>query len=93
MFRRIARFLRRPGDSGHRWPDDDYHGASLAAWLEPMRERGYRLVCCTLAGSNAVSVREDLAQAFGDYPPELRRQRPVRPFPLHIRMMSNRSWV
>ena len=60
-----------PEDPGHRWADDDYHGASLAAWLDPMRERGYRLICCTLAGSNAFFVREDLAQPLGYYPPEL----------------------
>lgn len=45
-----------PYDPGHRWAGDDHHGASLAAWLEPMRARGYRLVCCTLAGSRHIRM-------------------------------------
>jgi hypothetical protein len=50
------------------WQGDDYHGASLGAWVQGLA--GYRVVCCNLAGTNAFFVREDLAQAFGDYPPE-----------------------
>lgn len=58
-------------DKRHRWADDDYQGASLGAWLEPMASRGYRLVCCTLAGTNAFFVQQEFAGLFGDYPPEV----------------------
>jgi hypothetical protein len=50
-------------DPEHRWTGDDYHGASLAAWVERLKPE-YRLVACNLAGSNAFFVREDLAGGF-----------------------------
>jgi hypothetical protein len=36
-------------DPEHRWTGDDYHGASLAAWVERLKPE-YRLVACNLAG-------------------------------------------
>jgi hypothetical protein len=50
-------------DPAHNWNNDDYHGASLAAWVEALGTR-YRLVCCNLAGTNAFFVRSDLAGNF-----------------------------
>ena len=50
-------------DPGHSWKHDDYHGASLGAWVEALGTR-YRLVCCNLAGTNAFFVRADLAGRF-----------------------------
>ena len=50
-------------DPQHRWATDDYHGASLAAWVERLRP-GYRLVACNLAGTNAFFVRNDLASGL-----------------------------
>jgi hypothetical protein len=50
-------------DPEHRWAGDDYHGASLAAWVRRLKP-DYRLVACNLAGSNAFFVREDLAVEF-----------------------------
>jgi hypothetical protein len=47
-------------DPQHRWARDDYHGASLASWIERLNQE-YRLVTCNLAGTNAFFVREDLA--------------------------------
>jgi hypothetical protein len=50
-------------DPTHSWKRDDYHGASLAAWVERLKPQ-YRLVACNLAGTNAFFVREDLAARF-----------------------------
>ena len=50
-------------DPLHTWKNDDYHGASLGAWVEALEPR-YRLVCCNLAGTNAFFVRSDLADQF-----------------------------
>lgn len=55
-------------DPQHRWAGDDYHGASLAAWVERLNP-AYRLVACNLAGTNAFLVREDLADRFHHYAP------------------------
>ena len=55
-------------DRLHRWAGDDYHGASLAAWVERLKF-GYRLVSCNLAGTNAFFVRGDLAGRFANYAP------------------------
>ena len=51
------------------WAMDDYHGASLGAWVERLRP-GYRLVACNLAGTNAFFVRIDFEDLFKLYPPE-----------------------
>ena len=50
-------------DPLHTWMNDDYHGASLGAWVEALGTR-YRLVCCNLAGTNAFFIRNDLAGQF-----------------------------
>lgn len=63
-------------DPNHRWATDDYHGASLAAYVQALQP-GYRLVSCNLAGTNAFFVRDDLAGAFERYPPE-RLYQPAR---------------
>jgi hypothetical protein len=63
-------------DPLHRWGKDDYHGASLAAWVESLQPR-YRLVACNLAGTNAFFVRTDLADNFAAYPPD-RLYQPAR---------------
>lgn len=52
----------------HFWQNNDYHGASLATMVRVLDK--YRLVACSLAGSNAFFVRKDLAQNFADYTPE-----------------------
>lgn len=43
------------------WDMTDYFGASLTAWDELLREKGYRLVGCNITGANAFFVRNDLA--------------------------------
>jgi len=50
-------------DPAHRWAGDDYHGASLSAWVECLSPR-YRLVTCNLAGTNALFVREEFVDRF-----------------------------
>jgi hypothetical protein len=55
-------------DPQHRWKRDDYHGASLAAWVERLTTK-YRLIACNLAGTNAFFVREDFADRFATYGP------------------------
>ena len=58
-------------DPQHRWKRDDYHGASLAAWVERLKPE-YRLVACNLAGTNAFFVREDIGADSTSYaPPQL----------------------
>lgn len=54
-------------DPAHRWNRDDYHGASLGAFVARF-SNDYRLVSCNLAGTNAFFVRVDLAAAFPDHP-------------------------
>lgn len=44
----------------HRWNGDSYFGASLSSLEELGRKKGYALVACTLAGTNAFFVRSDL---------------------------------
>jgi hypothetical protein len=51
----------------HVWAGDDYHGASLAAWVGQLQP-AYALVACNLAGTNAFFVRADLAARFASYP-------------------------
>ena len=48
-------------DPAHRWDGTIHYGASLAAYEDLMRERGYVLVGCSLTGVNAFFVRADLA--------------------------------
>ncbi len=55
-------------DPQHRWAHDDYHGASLAAWVGRLGH-DYRLVACNLAGTNAFFVRADFAGRFTAYAP------------------------
>lgn len=53
-------------DVEHRWGMNDYHGASLAAWVNRLQP-AYQLVCCNLAGTNAFFIRRDLAENFQLY--------------------------
>jgi hypothetical protein len=51
-------------DENRWWNGDDYYGASLQALADLCEPLGYKLVTCTVLGSNAFFVREDLATAF-----------------------------
>lgn len=64
------------------WSRDDYHGASLAAYVRHFGDR-YRLVACNASGANAFFVRADLAGRFPDTPPEALYQ-PSRYHLLHL---------
>ena len=52
-----------------KWQGDDYHGASLAAWVQQLAPE-YQLVSCNLAGTNAFFVQAPYIERFGWYPPE-----------------------
>lgn len=47
-------------DEAHIWQGDDCFGASLSYLEYSLKEKGYALVGCTLSGTNAFFVREDL---------------------------------
>jgi hypothetical protein len=44
----------------HRWQADSCFGASLSSLCRLGQQKGYSLVACTLAGTNAFFVRDDL---------------------------------
>jgi hypothetical protein len=52
-----------------KWQGDDYHGASLAAWVRQLTPE-YQLVSCNLAGTNAFFVQTQYIDCFGPYLPE-----------------------
>ena len=75
-------------DDRHQWRDDDYQGASLQCFVELLKDRGYALVCCGLAGVNAFFVKADqirdielrpVAQLYQPARYHLRRQRAGHP--------------
>ena len=47
-------------DEDYRWDLTDNFGASLTAWDDLLRAKGYSLVGCNISGSNAFFVRTDL---------------------------------
>jgi len=51
-----------PYDPTATWQSNNYHGASLEALVRLGDSRGYRLVGCNYAGSNAFFVRKDLTK-------------------------------
>jgi len=52
-------------DKNHRWPGDDYQGASLLYCANILD--GYHLVACNLAGTNAFFVRSDFSNLFASH--------------------------
>ncbi len=55
-------------NSEHRWSNDDYHGASLQAFVDMLAPKGYSLVSCNVSGANAFFVRnEDMVGNFENY--------------------------
>ncbi|MGE3702690.1 MAG: hypothetical protein AB7G08_28575 [Hyphomicrobiaceae bacterium] len=51
---------------GHSWQSDDYHGASLVAYANAIADR-YTLLTCTVSGTNAFFVRNDMSAKFHLY--------------------------
>lgn len=47
-------------DENFRWPGTDYFGTSLQSLTDLADRKGYRLVGCSIAGTNAFYVRSDL---------------------------------
>lgn len=58
-----------PYDPQRTWSGSNYFGASLEALVKLGRTKGYRLVGCNFAGSNAFFVREELAKDLFLDPP------------------------
>ena len=52
--------LTVPYDPQRRWDGSNFYGASLEALVRLGREKGYRIVGCSVAGVNAFFVRDDL---------------------------------
>lgn len=73
----------KPLTSG--WAGDDYHGASLSAFCDSLKNYGYSLVACSISGVNAFFVREDESHHFGSYPIEAIYQ-PAR---YHLRRLQS----
>jgi hypothetical protein len=53
------KFIMKYNQNYH-WDMTDYYGASLSAWDELLRMKGYALVGCNITGLNAFFVRTDL---------------------------------
>jgi len=56
-------------DPKHIWTGDDYHGASLMAYVSALRPLGYTLVTCNISGANAFFVDDAFASRFTLYDP------------------------
>lgn len=54
----------------HRWDGTDRFGASLETLTDLGRQKGYRLVGCSIAGTNAFFVRSGLAERGFASPPD-----------------------
>jgi hypothetical protein len=68
------------------WSGSNYFGASLEALVKLGRTKGYRLVGCNFAGSNAFFVREDLAKdLFLDPPTAEEHYEPPRYYFGHLK--------
>jgi len=67
------------------WDGSNYHGASLEAVVRLGRAKGYRIVGCCLAGSNAFFARDDLCgDLFLDPPTAEEHYEPTRFFLLFL---------
>ncbi len=56
-----------PYDAKHKWDGTNYYGATLKAFEMLGRKKGYSLVGCSFAGSNAFFVRNDLMGEKGNH--------------------------
>lgn len=64
---------------------DDYHSASLMAFVTSLASLGYDLVCCNLSGANAFFVARPFADRFTRYEPS-RLYQPAR---FHLAGLKN----
>lgn len=80
----------------HAWAGDDYQGASLQAFVDVAE--GYRLVACSIAGTNAFFVRDDcVKKKFKAYsaaelyqPPRFNLQWRVPGYPPSCKFLAER---
>jgi hypothetical protein len=74
-----------PYEATRVWDGSNYQGASLEAVVRLGRAKGYRIVGCCLAGSNAFFVRDDLCgDLFLDPPTAEEHYEPTRFFLLFL---------
>jgi len=52
------------------WNFSNYHGASITAFSNLAKEKGYSLIHCTMEGLNLFFVRDDLLDQLGDLVPK-----------------------
>jgi hypothetical protein len=57
-----------PYNPNHTWLGDDYFGASLTSYVNLLKGFNYRLVACSVQGSNAFFVHQDHYKEFMDIP-------------------------
>jgi len=55
----------------HIWASDDYYGASLASFVSVFEKHNYKLVCCSISGTNAFFVHNSLEKYFTDVPTDI----------------------
>ncbi len=55
-----------PYNPSHTWAGDDYFGASLTSFTKLLRQFNYKLVACSVQGSNAFYVSNEHEQYFED---------------------------
>jgi hypothetical protein len=80
-------------DSEHCWQGDSYFGASLKSLEKLGQEKGYKLVGCSFAGTNAFFVREDLvANHFQEPFTAANHYEPKRKFLLRRPLGDKRSF-
>ncbi len=58
----------QPCEADYVWQKDDFFGASLAALDKLGCEKGYKLVACSSAGTNAFFVRNEFGHLFPELP-------------------------
>jgi hypothetical protein len=77
----------------NRWQGDSYFGASLKSLEELGRQKGYKLVGCSFAGTNAFFVRDDLvANHFQEPFTAANHYEPKRKFLLRRPLGDKRSF-
>lgn len=75
---------------------EGYWGASLAAFVQLHRQKGYRLIGCDRSGINAFFIRSGIAEdAFPEVSPEacFARSRAQQAFELHPLPQPGQNWV
>ncbi len=60
-------------DENHIWSKGDYFGASLSSFNNLFKKYNYKLICCSISGSNAFFIDISLENYFNDCPQEIEK--------------------